>query len=219
MFRAIIDTRTRAGYLLLIPMFANRVFVLSLSSRAGKLRPDQVEELRVVFNDLDDDKSGAIDAGELEEVFKAQGQALPRHEIEQMIEQAWCLCAPKLRRSNQPCECSACFCSWLSAVIAHRACMSSRAAQAACFGGLPCILPHSSTLDRLPVLATVQIDTDGNGTVEFDEFCELMAANLQETDLTEEFVRAFAERDSNKTGFCSKSELRRVLPIASHVDP
>ena len=56
-----------------------------------------------------------------------------------------------------------------------------------------------------------EIDEDGNGTVEFEEFCTLIAQNLQQVDLKEEFIAAFSERDANKNGFCSKAELRQVL--------
>ena len=45
-----------------------------------------------------------------------------------------------------------------------------------------------------------EIDTDGNGEIDFDEFLAMMAKKLQESDLEEDIREAFRVFDINCTG-------------------
>eukprot|EP00092_Neocalanus_flemingeri_P072744 GFUD01089609.1.p1 GENE.GFUD01089609.1~~GFUD01089609.1.p1 ORF type:complete len:113 (+),score=39.08 GFUD01089609.1:133-471(+) len=54
-----------------------------------------------------------------------------------------------------------------------------------------------------------EIDTDGNGEIDFDEFLTMMAKKLQESDLEEDIREAF--RVFNCTGTISTLELRHIM--------
>ncbi|XP_072991807.1 calmodulin-1-like [Typha latifolia] len=56
-----------------------------------------------------------------------------------------------------------------------------------------------------------EVDMDGNGTIDFEEFLNLMAKKMKETDADEELKEAFDVFDKDKNGFISPSELRSVL--------
>ncbi|KAJ4762489.1 hypothetical protein LUZ62_072864 [Rhynchospora pubera] len=56
-----------------------------------------------------------------------------------------------------------------------------------------------------------EVDTDGNGTVDFSEFLSLMEKKLKETDSEDELREAFKVFDKDNNGFISASELRTVL--------
>lgn len=53
-----------------------------------------------------------------------------------------------------------------------------------------------------------QVDTDKNGTIEFDEFCNLMASKLSGTDPNEECHNVFNVIDKDQDGFISLEDLR-----------
>ncbi|XP_072994298.1 calmodulin-1 [Typha latifolia] len=56
-----------------------------------------------------------------------------------------------------------------------------------------------------------EVDADGNGTIEFAEFLNLMAKKVKETDAEEELKEAFKVFDKDQNGFISASELRNVM--------
>ncbi|MED6145816.1 translation elongation factor EF1B gamma [Stylosanthes scabra] len=57
-----------------------------------------------------------------------------------------------------------------------------------------------------------EVDADGNGTIEFDEFLNLMAKKIKDTDDAEEELKeAFKVFDKDQNGFISASELRHVM--------
>ena len=45
-----------------------------------------------------------------------------------------------------------------------------------------------------------QVDSDGNGEIDFDEFLSMMAKKLKETDLEEDIREAFRVFDRNSSG-------------------
>ncbi|XP_057783345.1 calmodulin-like protein 11 isoform X2 [Salvia miltiorrhiza] len=56
-----------------------------------------------------------------------------------------------------------------------------------------------------------EVDIDGNGTIEFAEFLNLMANKMKETDAEEELKEAFKVFDKDQNGYISASELRHVM--------
>jgi calmodulin len=55
-----------------------------------------------------------------------------------------------------------------------------------------------------------EVDTDGNGTIDFPEFLSMMARKMQDTDTEEEIREAFKVFDKDGNGFISAAELRHV---------
>ena len=56
-----------------------------------------------------------------------------------------------------------------------------------------------------------EVDLDGNGKIDFDEFQELMAKKMQEKDTDEELMEAFRLFDKDGNGFISADELKAVM--------
>merc|ERR1712194_418770 len=54
------------------------------------------------------------------------------------------------------------------------------------------------------------IDKDGDGTIDFDEFMMMMTAKMGEKDLREEIIKAFRLFDDDETGRISFKNLKRV---------
>jgi calmodulin len=56
-----------------------------------------------------------------------------------------------------------------------------------------------------------EVDVDGNGTIDFSEFLNLMARKMKDTDSDEELKEAFKVFDKDQNGFISAAELRHVM--------
>ncbi|KAJ7489346.1 calmodulin 1 [Mycena latifolia] len=56
-----------------------------------------------------------------------------------------------------------------------------------------------------------EVDADGNGTIDFNEFLAMMAKKFQDTDSEEEIRQAFAVFDKDGNGTISVSELQQVM--------
>lgn len=56
-----------------------------------------------------------------------------------------------------------------------------------------------------------EVDIDGNGIIDFNEFVSMMAKKLKETDTEEELKEAFKVFDKNGDGFISTDELMHVM--------
>ncbi|OWM71616.1 calmodulin-like protein 11 [Punica granatum] len=73
-----------------------------------------------------------------------------------------------------------------------------------------------SSLDQCPSEKELreiisEVDADGNGTIEFAEFLNLMANNIKETEAEEELKEAFKVFDKDQNGYISACELRNVM--------
>ncbi|XP_045798393.1 calmodulin-2/4-like isoform X1 [Trifolium pratense] len=73
-------------------------------------------------------------------------------------------------------------------------------------------LGENPTLEELQIMVN-QVDTDGNGTIEFGEFLNFMARKMKETEAEDELKEAFWVFDKDKDGYISPNELRSVLRI------
>lgn len=72
------------------------------------------------------------------------------------------------------------------------------------------------SLGQCPTQAEVQdmineVDCDGNGLIDFDEFVNLMQNKLSNEDKEQELVEAFKVFDKNGDGFISLQELKFTL--------
>jgi calmodulin len=56
-----------------------------------------------------------------------------------------------------------------------------------------------------------EVDVDGNGTIDFPEFLNMMARKMQENDTEEEIREAFKVFDKDGNGLISAAELRHVM--------
>lgn len=56
-----------------------------------------------------------------------------------------------------------------------------------------------------------EVDTDGNGTLDFPEFLEMMARKMGDRDSEEEIREAFKVFDKDNNGVISAAELRHVM--------
>jgi Ca2+-binding EF-hand superfamily protein len=54
------------------------------------------------------------------------------------------------------------------------------------------------------------VDTE-SGTIDFEEFVQMMQVKLQEVDVQEEIIEAFRVFDKERTGFVSIDEVKKVL--------
>jgi centrin-1 len=54
------------------------------------------------------------------------------------------------------------------------------------------------------------IDKDGSGTIDFEEFLQMMTAKMGERDSREEIMKAFKLFDDDNTGFITLKNLKRV---------
>ncbi|KAI4301915.1 hypothetical protein L6164_035151 [Bauhinia variegata] len=56
-----------------------------------------------------------------------------------------------------------------------------------------------------------EVDTDGNGTIEFGEFLNLMVRKMKENEAEEQLREAFKVFDKDQDGYISPNELRHVM--------
>ncbi|KAJ4838587.1 hypothetical protein Tsubulata_007083 [Turnera subulata] len=71
-------------------------------------------------------------------------------------------------------------------------------------------LDHSATEEELHIMLN-EVDVDGNGTIEFGEFLNLMARKMKENEADEELREAFKVFDKDQDGYISPNELKHVM--------
>ena len=68
---------------------------------------------------------------------------------------------------------------------------------------------QNPTEDELLELV-MEVDLDGNGTIDFTEFLEMMKKKASEADQMEDLREAFKIFDADQDGYINISELKRV---------
>ena len=58
-----------------------------------------------------------------------------------------------------------------------------------------------------------EVDEDGNGTIEFDEFLVMMAKKIKENENSDDIKEAFKVFDRDGDGYISAEELGQVISI------
>jgi calmodulin len=56
-----------------------------------------------------------------------------------------------------------------------------------------------------------EVDTDGNGNIDFPEFLTMMSKKMKDSDSEDEIREAFKVFDKDGNGFISAAELRHVM--------
>ena len=56
-----------------------------------------------------------------------------------------------------------------------------------------------------------EVDEDGNGTIEFDEYMALMGYNMESLDTVDSLCTAFSKFDDYGDGFVPARELRHIM--------
>eukprot|EP00826_Nyctotherus_ovalis_P037228 TRINITY_DN3382_c0_g4_i6.p1 TRINITY_DN3382_c0_g4~~TRINITY_DN3382_c0_g4_i6.p1 ORF type:complete len:127 (+),score=45.59 TRINITY_DN3382_c0_g4_i6:144-524(+) len=56
-----------------------------------------------------------------------------------------------------------------------------------------------------------EVDEDGNGVIDFNEFLVLLSGNMKESDEAEELAEVFRVFDKDRDGQLSSEELRHVM--------
>ena len=56
----------------------------------------------------------------------------------------------------------------------------------------------------------IDLDADGNGTIDFQEWLNLLTKKVSDKDTREDIAKVFALFDDERTGFISVKNLRRV---------
>ena len=71
-----------------------------------------------------------------------------------------------------------------------------------------CVL--CSPVPVLPIFALLHVCCSGSGTIDFNEFLEMMTSKMSERDSREEILKAFRLFDDDETGKITLKNLRRV---------
>lgn len=68
----------------------------------------------------------------------------------------------------------------------------------------------------ISLACSLQVDADGNNSIDFAEFMTLMARKMHDTDSEEEIREAFKVFDKNNDGHISAAELKHVMSELAH---
>ena len=140
----------------------------------------QMQELREAFDLFDTDGSGTIDTKELQVALRALGFDSKKEKVRKMI------AGVPMRCSNEP--------RLADGQPPTLAAGTANLCSAHAFG---------------PPVGT-DIDLDGSGTIDFEEFVEMMTGKMGDRDSPDEIRRVFKLFDDDETGRISFRNLKRV---------
>ncbi|XP_028058570.1 putative calmodulin-3 [Camellia sinensis] len=198
---------------------------------ADQLTDDQISEFKEAFSLFDKDGDGCITTKELGTVMRSLGQNPTEAELQDMINEVDAdgngtidfpeflnLMARKMKDTDSEEE--------LKETMADQLTDDQISEFKEAFSlfdkdGDGCITTKElgtvmRSLGQNPTEAELQdmineVDADGNGTIDFPEFLNLMARKMKDTDSEEELKEAFRVFDKDQNGFISAAELRHVM--------
>ena len=145
--------------------------------------------LKAIFDEFDDDGGGEIDTEELGQVMEKLGQHCTEAELHVRLLSASVLPLHPRPLTPSPRPPRPIAAPRLSAPRASR------------------WLIASSAQDMVN-----EVDLDGNGTIEFDEFLQMMTSTQDNsTSFENEIIGAFATFDSDDSGYVSEEQLKKVV--------
>ena len=59
----------------------------------------------------------------------------------------------------------------------------------------------------------LEVDKDGNGTIDFEEFQALMIRKMEDTDTEEEFVESFRKFNPDGNGLINVKQLHEIMKM------
>ena len=153
------------------------------------------QRLKAIFDEFDDDGGGEIDTEELGKVMEKLGQHCTEAELH-------------VRALPPPLtSCAFSLCTDSSAGPPRSSRLRRCSAAPPRAGPLTQLVSAGRAQDMVN-----EVDLDGNGTIEFDEFLEMMASTKDSsTSFENEIVRAFATFDTDDSGYVSVEQLRAVI--------
>ncbi|KAH7522506.1 hypothetical protein FEM48_Zijuj07G0145800 [Ziziphus jujuba var. spinosa] len=191
-----------------------------LNLMARKMKDtDSEEELKEAFRVFDKDQNGFISAAELRHVMTNLGEKLTDEEVDEMIREAdvdgdgqinyeefvkGLLLYEEVILGNPPKKQKGHFDNDGVQVL-HQGCITTKE-----LGTVMRSLGQNPTEAELQDMIN-EVDADGNGTIDFPEFLNLMARKMKDTDSEEELKEAFRVFDKDQNGFISAAELRHVM--------
>ncbi|XP_048258892.1 calmodulin-like [Haliotis rufescens] len=79
-------------------------------------------------------------------------------------------------------------------------------------GAMLTSLGHEMTLEEVEEIIN-QFDKDGNKTMDFEEFQNMMLKKVEDAKFSKEIITDFKKYDLNGDGFISPNELREVIRV------
>ncbi|KAG5626773.1 hypothetical protein H5410_011991 [Solanum commersonii] len=183
---------------------------LNLMARKKK-DTDSEEELKEAFRVFDKDQNGFISAAELRHVMTNLGEKLTDEEVDEIIREADVDGDGQINYDEFVKVMMAKFVTQYQYIFCNllpnfsTGCITTKE-----LGTVMRSLGQNPTEAKLQDMIN-EVDADGNGTIGFPEFLNLMARKMKDTDSEEELKEAFRVFDKDQNGFISAAELRHVM--------
>ncbi|XP_028676067.1 calcium-binding protein LPS1-alpha-like [Erpetoichthys calabaricus] len=157
--------------------------------------PDIEEEMREAFRILDKDNDGSISETEMRQIMKNLGEKLTDEEIDTMLKEAD-IDGDGLVNYDEFKEAFSMFDKDGDGTITTQE-----------LGTIMKSLGQAPTDQELKDMIS-EVDADGSGSIDFNEFLTMMAKKMKDTDTEEEIREAFKVFDKDGDGSISAAELR-----------
>ncbi|VDI64645.1 Hypothetical predicted protein [Mytilus galloprovincialis] len=196
-----------------------------LTMMAKKMKDtDTEEEIREAFRVFDKDGSGSISANDLRHIMTNLGDKLPDEEVDEMIQEADLdgdgqidyieFNSMLTRHFSMPWRSSEDLSEDQIAEFKEAFSLFDKDGDGTIttkeLGTVMRSLGQNPTESELQDMIN-EVDIDGNGQIDFEEFLQMMAKKMKDTDTEEEMKEAFKVFDRDNNGFISAQELRLVM--------